>query len=147
MMNINCARFLLLITPLLCGMRDPFAPMADRCHTAELSQWHYRGIAQSSGRLIGFVQMREGKWLRVEQGQTINSDWLVSGMTPESLSVEAGQGCEPQRWQWKREGTKHDKKDEPADTAGVAAIGSGEKHHAGGGRRPGGAGATKSGRP
>ncbi|MGO1308217.1 MAG: HofP DNA utilization family protein [Kluyvera intermedia] len=71
----------------------------------------------------------------------------MSGITPESLSVETGQGCEPDRWQWKREGTDHDKKDKSADAAGMAAVLPGEKHHAGGGRRAGSAGATKPGRP
>ncbi|MFG0516606.1 HofP DNA utilization family protein [Kluyvera intermedia] len=149
MMNINSAMLFVFITPLLCGMRDPFAPVADLCQTAQLPLWHYRGVAQSADRLIAMVQSPEGKWQRIEPGQTIHSDWQVSGITPESLSVETGQGCEPDRWQWKREGTNHDKKDKPADAdaAGMAAVLPGEKHHAGGGRRAGSAGATKSGRP
>ncbi|MGO1308216.1 MAG: HofP DNA utilization family protein [Kluyvera intermedia] len=48
------------ITPLLCGMRDPFAPVADLCQTAQLPLWHYRGVAQSADRLIARCKVLRG---------------------------------------------------------------------------------------
>jgi hypothetical protein len=66
MMNPSRRWFLCLIVPLICGMRDPFAPVVDVSDGA-ISLWHYRGVTQSAERLIGIVQNGEGKWQRIEQ--------------------------------------------------------------------------------
>ncbi|MFP5594540.1 HofP DNA utilization family protein [Kluyvera sp. 142486] len=136
-MNPERALLLLLAVPLLCGMRDPFAPVMDACQTAQLADWHYRGGAQSASRLIGVVQERGERWRRVEIGQTLNAGWRVTVITLDSLTVETGDGCEPRVWQWKREGTPNDKKDSAVDADAGVSDGSGEKRHADGGRRAG----------
>lgn len=82
---------------------------------------------------MGMVQSGEGKWQRVVQGQFINTGWQVTEITLESLSVETGNGCEPGRWQWKREGTPNDKKDKPVDAGGITDIKPSEKRHVSGG--------------
>ncbi|MFH7828870.1 HofP DNA utilization family protein [Kluyvera chengduensis] len=117
-------------------MRDPFAPAIDTCQTAQLANWHYRGGTQSARRLIGLMQDSDGRWQRVEAGQTLSAGWRIKALTLDSLTVETGAGCEPQRWQWKREGTTNDKKDKPVRTdAAAASVEPSEKHHAGSGRR------------
>ncbi|MEE9656351.1 HofP DNA utilization family protein [Kluyvera ascorbata] len=143
-MNPERALLLLLIVPLLCGMRDPFAPAIDTCQTAQLANWHYRGGTQSAQRLIAVMQNNDGRWQRVEAEQTLSAGWRIKAITLDSLIVETGEGCEPLRWQWKREGTTDDQKDKPVRTDAVAAsVEPSEKHHAGGGRRTGRAAASE----
>lgn len=132
MMNPSRRWFLCLIVPLICGMRDPFAPVVDACQTAQFPLWHYRGVTQSAERLIGIVQNGEGKWQRIEQGKRLNTGWRVSEITYDNLTVDAGEGCEPRYGQWKRQGDRNDKKDKSTDVAGRAAVESSEKRHAGG---------------
>lgn len=132
-MNPERALLLLLTVPLLCGMRDPFAPVMDGCRTAQLADWHYRGGTQSASRLIGVVQERDEGWRRVEVGQALNAGWRVTEVTLDSLTVETGEGCEPRVWQWKREGTLNDKKDRAVDAGAGVSVGSSEKRHPGGG--------------
>ncbi|MGU9866175.1 HofP DNA utilization family protein [Kluyvera ascorbata] len=142
-MSPERALLLLLTVPLLCGMRDPFAPVVDVCQTAQLADWRYRGGTQSASRLIGVVQERDERWRRVEAGQMLNAGWRVTAVTLESLTVEMGEGCEPRIWQWKREGTPNDKKDSAVDAGAGVSAGAGEKRHAGGGRRAGRAAAPE----
>ncbi|MBW9462703.1 DUF2531 family protein [Kluyvera sp. EC_51] len=142
-MNPERALLLLLTVPLLCGMRDPFAPVMDACQTAQLADWHYRGGTQSASRLIGMAQERDERWRRVEVGQTLNTGWRVTAITLDSLTVETGEGCEPRIWQWKREGTPNDKKDSAVEAGAGVSAGPGEERHAGSGRRAGRAGASE----
>ena len=97
-MNPERALLLLLIVPLLCGMRDPFAPAIDTCQTAQLANWHYRGGTQSAQRLIAVMLDSDGRWQRVEAEQTLSAGWRIKAITLDSLTVETGEGCEPQRW-------------------------------------------------
>jgi len=113
-------------------MRDPFAPVVDPCRTAQLSLWRYQGVTQSTQRQIGIMQNGEKKWLRIEVGGRLNAGWRVSEITHEHLAIDVGEGCEPRYWQWKREGTHDDKKDESANAVGRTAVEPGEKHHVGG---------------
>lgn len=78
------------------------------------------------------MQNSEKKWLRIEAGNRLNTGWLVSEITHEHLIIDAGEGCEPRSWQWKREGTHDGKKDKSADVTDRAAMESGEKRHVGG---------------
>ncbi|HAT3953779.1 MULTISPECIES: HofP DNA utilization family protein [Enterobacteriaceae] len=146
-MNLKLPLAVIVAVPLLCGMRDPFVPIEDPCHHAQLSLWRYRGAAASGDRLIGIVQRGDDKWQRVEKDAVLHTGWRVLQVTPENLMVETGTGCEPQRWQWTREGTTKNEQDKPANTAASGAAEPGEKRHAGGGRRAGGPGVAKPGRP
>ncbi|MDA8492054.1 HofP DNA utilization family protein [Kluyvera georgiana] len=132
-MNLKRLPSILLVVPLLCGLRDPFAPVDDPCHSAQLNLWRYRGAIAMDGRTIGLVQRDDEVWQRLENDTVLNTGWRVTTLTPDELTVDVGTGCEPQRWQWKREGTTHNEKDKSADTAASAAAKSGEKRHAGGG--------------
>ncbi|MDA8487374.1 MULTISPECIES: HofP DNA utilization family protein [Kluyvera] len=146
-MNLNIPLGILLALPLLCGLRDPFAPVDDPCHSAQLNLWRFGGTIEAGGRTMGIVQRDDETWQRLENDTLLKTGWRVTEITPDELTVDVGTGCEPQRWQWKREGTSHHEKDKSADTAASAAAEPGEKRHAGGGRRAGGTGAAKPGRP
>ncbi|MGL5699249.1 MAG: HofP DNA utilization family protein [Kluyvera sp.] len=145
MTSLNRA-WLLLALPLLVAMRDPFAPVIDPCQAAQLSQWHFRGVVHSGSRMIGLMQGTEGQWRRVETGTLFNAGWRVIEIAADSLTTDTGIGCEPQRWQWKREGTPDDKKELSTHTARSAVTEPGQKRQSDRGRRPGSAGAAKPGR-
>lgn len=103
--------FFMLMLPALLGMRDPFAPVEDKCQTAQLTQWHYRGVIHQGKRTIGIMLRDDDKWQRVEQGKVIYATWRVSSVTSSTLQVEIGRDCEVANWQWQREATVYDKKD------------------------------------
>lgn len=131
-MRHNPRLLLYLIIPLICAMRDPFEPVTDSCQTAQLSLWRYRGMVQSGERWIGIMQNGEGKWHRVEQGKRLSTGWMVNEVAHDHLTIDAGAGCEPRRWQWKREGTQNVNKDKSADAGDRATTESGKKRYAGG---------------
>ncbi|MFV0261897.1 MAG: HofP DNA utilization family protein [Kluyvera sp.] len=146
-MNRKRSLALIALLPLLCGMHDPFMPVDDPCHSAQLTLWRYRGLVEAGERMIAIVQRDDNQWQRVDNDTVLITGWRVIAITPETLTVAVGTGCEPQRWQWKREGTTQNEKDKSADTAASTAAQPGEKRHPDGRRRAGGAGAAKPGRP
>jgi pilus assembly protein HofP len=105
-----------LALPLLLGMRDPFLPPEDRCATAQMLLWHYRGMVSSDEQRTGIVLDASGKWRRLTQGQRLENGWVVSGIQPEQMDMAADAGCETSQWHWPKEGTKHDAKDAPGTT-------------------------------
>lgn len=98
---------LLLIAPALLGMRDPFRPPEDKCQSAQLSQWRYRGAVGRVESLTGFLVDASGKWLRTTQGQHLINGWVVYRLTPAWMDITLGEQCEPQHWRWMNEGAKH----------------------------------------
>ncbi|ASG62555.1 hypothetical protein CEW81_01950 [Kluyvera genomosp. 3] len=46
-MNLNIPLGILLALPLLCGLRDPFAPVDDPCHSAQLNLWRFGGTIEA----------------------------------------------------------------------------------------------------
>lgn len=110
---------ILLALPLLLGMRDPFLPAEDRCATAQMMLWHYRGVVSSGKQRIGMVRDASGKWRRLKSGQRLENGWVVSGIQPEQIDMAADADCETSQWHWPKEGTKHDAK----DVAGVITDG------------------------
>ena len=55
-MNLKVLPGILLVVPLLCGLRDPFAPVDDPCHSAQLNLWRFGGTIEAGGRTMGIVQ-------------------------------------------------------------------------------------------
>lgn len=87
---------------LLTGMRDPFQPPDDRCATGQLAQWQYRGWVND----IGLMQDGATRWHRVRIHDRLTTGWRVVSLSETALTIETGDGCEPGRWQWQRQGTK-----------------------------------------
>lgn len=106
---------IVLLLPLLLGMRDPFLPAEDRCSSAQITLWHYRGMVSLGDQRTSIVLDASGKWQRLTQGQTLNNGWTVVAIQPDRMDMTAGTDCEPSQWRWIKEGTQHDSK----DSAGV----------------------------
>lgn len=98
-----------LLVLMLTGMRDPFEPPADRCMVSQLSLWRYQGMVAKAGLATGIVRDPAGKWRRVRVGETLPGGWRVVDFDKEEMRIATGEGCEPARWQWKREGSQHEK--------------------------------------
>lgn len=101
------AACLLVLT--LAGMRDPFQPPADRCMVRQLSLWRYQGMVAMADAAIGIVRDPASKWRRVRVGETLPGGWRVVDFDKEEMRIATGEGCEPERWRWKREGSQHEK--------------------------------------
>lgn len=115
---------LIVLLPALTGMRDPFAPPLDRCHTVELTQWHYRGSVGHELRRIGLIKDGGGKWHRIEPGEMFATGWRLVALTESDMTVDTGEGCDPARWTWIKEGEKDESMDKPvALPAGAAGAG------------------------
>ncbi|MEW5561816.1 HofP DNA utilization family protein [Enterobacter asburiae] len=102
---------IVLLLPLLLGMRDPFLPAEDRCSSAQITLWHYRGMVSLGEQRTGIVLDASGKWQRLTQGQTLSNGWTVVAVQPDRMDMTAGTDCEPSQWRWIKEGTQHDSKD------------------------------------
>ncbi|WP_061706933.1 HofP DNA utilization family protein [Pseudenterobacter timonensis] len=89
---------------LLTGMRDPFRPPDDRCGSAELTRWRYRGFVAE----VGLMYDGKQSWYRVRQGEAL-AGWRVVSLDKNALVVEIGKGCEPAQWRWQREGEGNEK--------------------------------------
>ncbi|KFC04728.1 PilP family type IV pilus biogenesis protein [Trabulsiella guamensis ATCC 49490] len=124
---------LIALLPALMGMRDPFAPPVDLCHTSQLAQWHYRGSISHAHRRIGLIKDSEGKWLRVEPGMSFVTGWHLVAITEADMTIDTGEGCDPARWTWIKEGEKNESMDKPvALPAGTVSSGRKERLAGGG---------------
>lgn len=121
MMSVKRGILLLIILPMVMGMRDPFQLPEDRCQTAQLAQWHYQGMIDRPPRQIAIVRDAEGKWRRVETGSQLPAGWRVVQLTSQVVEIETGAGCDPARWSWSREGEQHENKDKHSAADGNAA--------------------------
>jgi pilus assembly protein HofP len=99
----------LLLLPLLLGMRDPFQAPVSRCPDAALSQWHYAGLV-SGAVPVGIVRDEKSRWLRVRRGDTLPQGWRVKVLDEKELVIDTSEVCEPPLWRWQRQGTKQDEK-------------------------------------
>ncbi|WHP31628.1 HofP DNA utilization family protein [Trabulsiella odontotermitis] len=132
MANKIITTLLIALLPAQAGMRDPFAPPVDRCHTAELTQWHYRGSVGHQQRRIGLIKDSEGKWHRVEAGGVFTTGWRLVTLTESDMTVDTGEGCDPARWTWIKEKEKDESMDKPVDLS-AGAAGAGRKERLAGG--------------
>ncbi|WP_368544229.1 HofP DNA utilization family protein [Enterobacter soli] len=116
---------------LLTGMRDPFHPPPDRCAAGQLAQWRYHG----SVNRVGLLQDGQHRWHRVKAGDRLPVGWRVMSVEDKALTIALNAACEPTQWQWQREGTKNESRDNAvADNAQQPGVGGSAKAgHAGGG--------------
>lgn len=119
-MLINPRTTLLLLLPLLLGMRDPFVPVEDPCREMSLSQWHYGGSVGAGSRLMAFLRDDTGKWQRVEKDAVLHNRWRIVQVADDALTIASAESCEPQVQRLIREGTQYDKKDKPVGAHGAA---------------------------
>lgn len=128
-MRVN--RGLLLLLPLLLGMRDPFKAPASRCPDAALSQWRYTGVVLGPVP-VGIVRDETSRWLRLRRGDTLQQGWRVTTLDEKELVIDTAGACEPPLRRWQRQGTKQDENRD----SGMAAD-----------RRSGAGSATEGGEP
>ncbi|EMN1411251.1 DUF2531 family protein [Enterobacter cloacae] len=132
----NSARYLLVCSALLLtGMRDPFRPPNDPCATAELAQWHYRGMVGGQQR-VGILQDGQRRWHRLKAQERFPAGWRITAINETELVVDVGDTCDPEEWAWQREGKDKNEVKDSAVAAGVQppAVGRRAKAgHAGGG--------------
>lgn len=113
-MRVKCG--VLLLLPLLLGMRDPFQPPASRCPDAALRQWRYVGVVL--GKVpVAIVRDESARWLRLRQGDTLAQGGRVGVLNEKELVIDMPEGCEPPQWRWQRQGTKQDEKRDRGITA------------------------------
>jgi len=98
-----------LLVLMLGGMRDPFQPPLDRCMPSQLELWHYQGVVIMAEAATGIVRDPAGRWRRVQKGDSLLGGWRVVDFDKEEMRIATGEGCEPARWQWKREGSQNEK--------------------------------------
>ena len=97
----------LLLLPLLLGLRDPFQPPASRCPDAALRQWRYVGVVL--GKVpVAIVRDETSRWLRLRQGDTLTQGGRVRALDEKELVIDMPGACEPPQWRWQRQGTKQD---------------------------------------
>ncbi|WP_437432801.1 HofP DNA utilization family protein [Yokenella regensburgei] len=99
----------LLMLPLILGMRDPFQPVPDRCLFSQQSLWQLQGAVTINGQSVGLVRDPTGRWHRLREGDRLFANWRVVRLNKEEAILENGDGCSPDRWHLKREGTQNDK--------------------------------------
>jgi len=130
-MRVN--RGVLLLLPLLLGMRDPFQAPASRCPDAALSQWRYAGLV-SGAVPVGIVRDERSRWLRVRRGETLPHGGRVMTLDEKELVIDTSEACEQPQWRWQRQGTKHENKDRgtAADRQPGAGGGTGGRQSGGG---------------
>ncbi|MEO3991638.1 HofP DNA utilization family protein [Pseudocitrobacter cyperus] len=133
MMGIDPRCVIVLLAPLLLAMRDPFVPVDDPCHTAQLSLLQYAGHVDDGLRQIGFLRDEKGQWRRVERDAMLNSRWRIAEITAENLTLNLGAECDPSHWRVIKGENTNDKKDKPAGAVTAATVGSQQKRVAGGG--------------
>lgn len=102
---------LVLVLPLLLGMRDPFQPPEDRCGMAKLPLWRYHGAIVSQGRQIGLLRDANGGWRRVQPETQLPVGWQIVLLTERELLITTGIGCVPEQWSWPREGLRNETKE------------------------------------
>lgn len=134
---MNPERLLLVATALwlLTGMRDPFAPQPDPCQTAQLTRWHYQGFAAKGDRITAIVKDAAGKWQRIGTSDVLPGGWRIESITEQQITILTAAGCEPQQWQWTREGKQSEAMDSDGHAVQRAQRESGKTPagHAGGG--------------
>lgn len=114
-MRVN--RVLLLLLPLLLGMRDPFKAPESRCPEAMLSQWRYAGIVLGTVP-VGIVRDEKARWLRLHHGDTLPAGWRVTVLDENELVIDTRGACEPPLRRWQRQGTKQDESMDRSIVAG-----------------------------
>ena len=113
-MRVKCG--VLLLLPLLLGMRDPFQPPASRCPDAALRQWRYVGVVL--GKVpVAIVRDETPRWLRLRHGDTLAQGGRVRALDEKELVIDMPGACEPPQWRWQRQGTKQDENRDRGITA------------------------------
>jgi len=106
----------LLLLPLLLGLRDPFQPPASRCPDATLRQWRYVGVVL--GKVpVAIVRDETSRWLRLRHGDTLTQGGRVRALDEKELVIDMPGACEPAEWRWQRQGTKQDENRDRGITA------------------------------
>lgn len=99
----------LLLLPLLLGLRDPFQPPVSRCPDAALRQWRYAGVVL--GKVpVAIVRDETSRWLRLRHGDTLPQGGRVGALDEKELVIDMPGACEPPQWRWQRQGKKKDEK-------------------------------------
>lgn len=107
---------LLLLLPLLLGLRDPFQPPVSRCPDAVLRQWRYVGVVL--GRVpVAIVRDETSRWLRLKRGDSLAQGGRVTALDEKELVIDMPGGCEHPQWRWQRQGTKQDENRDRGITA------------------------------
>ncbi|URN98980.1 DUF2531 family protein [Leclercia adecarboxylata] len=107
---MRVSRGVLLLLPLLLGMRDPFQAPVSRCPDAALSQWRYAGLV-SGAVPVGIVRDERSRWLRVRRGATLPQGWRVITLDEKELVIDTSEACDQPLWRWQRQGTKNENMD------------------------------------
>lgn len=113
-MRVKCG--VLLLLPLLLGLRDPFQAPESRCPTAALRQWRYVGVVL--GKVpVAIVRDERSRWLRLRYGDTLAQGGRVAALDEKELVIDMPGTCEPAQWRWQRQGTKQDENRDRGITA------------------------------
>lgn len=113
-MRIKCG--VLLLLPLLLGLRDPFQPPESRCPDATLQQWRYVGVVLGAVP-VAIVRDETSRWLRLRRGDTLAQGGRVAALNEKELVIDMPGTCEPSQWRWQRQGTKQDENRDHGITA------------------------------
>ena len=106
-MRVKCG--VLLLLPLLLGLRDPFQPPESRCPDATLHQWRYVGVVLGAVP-VAIVRDETSRWLRLRRGDTLAQGSRVAALNEKELVIDMPGACELPQWRWQRQGTKQDEK-------------------------------------
>lgn len=113
-MRIKCG--VLLLLPLLLGLRDPFQPPESRCPDATLRQWRYVGVVLGAVP-VAIVRDETSRWLRLRRGDTLAQGSRVAALNEKELVIDMPWACELPQWRWQRQGTKQDENRDRGITA------------------------------
>jgi len=113
-MRVKCR--VLLLLPLLLGMRDPFQAPVSRCPDAALRQWRYTGVVLGPVP-VAIVRDEKSRWLRLRRGDTLAQGGKVRALDEKELVIDMPGACEPPQWRWQRQGTKQDENRDRGITA------------------------------
>lgn len=113
-MRVKCG--VLLLLPLLLGLRDPFQPPESRCPDATLRQWRYVGVVLGAVP-VAIVRDETSRWLRLRRGDTLAQGGRVAALNEKELVIDMPGTCEPSQWRWQRQGTKQDENRDRGITA------------------------------
>lgn len=113
-MRVKCGMLLLL--PLLLGLRDPFQAPESRCPDATLRQWRYVGVVLGAVP-VAIVRDETSRWLRLRRGDTLAQGGRVAALNEKELVIDMPGTCEPSQWRWQRQGTKQDENRDRGITA------------------------------
>ena len=106
----------LLLLPLLLGLRDPFQPPVSRCPDAVLRQWRYVGVVLGTVP-VAIVRDETSRWLRLKRGDRLAQGGRVAALDEKELVIDMPGTCELAQWRWQRQGTKQDENRDRGITA------------------------------